>query len=501
MAACLGIALLAIVSTASAAGQQSEADAETVADAAVLQNAAEAARQALDASAEPAQPTEPPPGESYIIESSEIDASQRPNDRNAAAAPSASSHGRLPLSLTMYAGQVVTYSVDSPLRRVAVGSGQLVEVKTLGGGELVIIANEPGNTSLHLWMRDGSQSDVPITIVDDNLGLAARVLQASLSPMSNARVAIVGGNVIVSGQDISQADWMRIQSLTKTYPSIVNLGSVDAVGMRPMVMMDVQIMEFDKNALEELGIRWDTQIDGPVGGYLKDFTTNDYYRMAPEGGAFDDLDLPLKVPGSQAFFGIATSIASRINLLVSDGKAWALASPHLSTRSGGQADFLVGGEVPIPVSSLFGQTQVEFKEYGIKLEISPVVNASRDVLTTVMAEVSRIDPSVVVAGIPGFLTRRTRSEVNVRSGQTLVISGLTDINAARSAEKFPILGNIPILGKLFRSDGFRGNRTELVVFVTPRIVTPDSPENLDGIEKGRKMHEELDADLGRKMAE
>jgi pilus assembly protein CpaC len=199
--------------------------------------------------------------------------------------------------------------------------------------------------------------------------------------------------------------------------------------------------------------------------------------------------LPNRVPGTQAFFGIATQIGSAINLLMNKGKAFLLASPQLSARSGGQAKFLVGGEVPIPIPQGFGQVTVDFKEYGIKLDIEPLVNGNQEISTRLLAEVSRVDPTVTVQGVPGFTTRRTESELNVRAGETIVISGLIDSSAQQDAKKFPLLGEIPILGKLFRSDGFRGNRTELVMFVTPRIITPDSQENLDGLERARKIQE------------
>ena len=207
----------------------------------------------------------------------------------------------------------------------------------------------------------------------------------------------------------------------------------------------------------------------------------------------------MRLPGTQTYFGIATSIASSINLLMSQGKAWVLASPQLSVRSGGEATFLAGGEVPIVIPSVLGVTQVEFKEYGVRLNITPSVNSQNEVLTTVMAEVSRIDPSVSVQGVPGFLTRRTESEINVRTGETMVISGLIDSSAAKSADKFPILGDIPIIGKLFRSDGFRGQRTELVVFVTPRIVTPSSPENRENLQRGEDIKNSLEGEISKRQ--
>jgi pilus assembly protein CpaC len=310
----------------------------------------------------------------------------------------------------------------------------------------------------------------------------------------------VGGNVVITGSDLSPHAAAKVVAVQKIYPRVVNFSTVDPVAMQPMVLMDVQVMEFDRNALEELGIRWDTSISGPTGGLVKDFTTNDYYRVVPDQES-QFQDLPLDLPGTQAFMGIATTIASRINLLVNKGKAYALASPQLSARSGGAAEFLAGGEVPIPLASAFGQTDVTFKEYGIRLHIEPVVNENNEVLASMMTEVSRIDPSVSVAGIPGFITRRAKSEVNVRSGETIVISGLTDLNAARSVDKFPFLGDIPILGRLFRSDNFRANRTELVIFITPRVVDPQSSENREVIDAGKAIRQGFEQTIGQDIIE
>lgn len=407
----------------------------------------------------------------------------------------------LPDALTLYAGEAAVHRVDGALKRVAVGNGGLVEVKTLGRSELVIIANAPGDTSMHLWMRDGTQRDIAVQVIAGNTNQTAPVVRELLAGVAGIQVLAVGGNIVITGADVDAAGAQRIAAVQKLYPQVVNFSSADPVGMRPTVLMDVQVMEFDRNALEELGIRWDSAIAGPNGGLVKDFTTNDYYRLAPEDGPFAELDLPLKVAGTQAFMGIATSIASRINLLVNKGKAFALASPQLSARSGGTAEFLAGGEVPIPVSSPFGQTQVTFKEYGIRLHIEPVVNEANEISATMMTEVSRIDPSVTVAGVPGFVTRRAKTEINVRSGETIVLSGLTDLNAAKSADKFPLLGDVPVLGRLFRSDNFRANRTDLVIFVTPRVVMPQSPENQAVLERGQRIRDDFDATLGKDLAE
>lgn len=395
----------------------------------------------------------------------------------------------LPQRVRLAAGQAAVFKLDRSLRRVAVGNGDLVEVSNIGSREILMMGAKAGETTLHLWMGDGSQFSVPVMVTAaDNASLAALV-EALTADVDGVRVHEVGDRVVVTGHDVSPALAGRLVELQKSYPQLMDMTTPDPVGMRPMVRMDVKIMEFDTNALEELGIEWDNVIQGPVAGLIKDFTTNDYFRVLPEGSPFEQLDLPTSLPGSQRYLGIATTIGSQINLLMNQGKAVLLASPQLSARSGGAAKFLVGGEVPIPVPQGFGQVTVDYKEYGIKLDIEPVVNGNDEVFARLLAEVSRIDPTVTVEGVPGFTTRRTESEINVKAGQTLVVSGLIDSGAAKDVKKLPLLGDIPILGRLFRSEGFRGSRTELVMFVTPRVVTPESPENLQDLERARELRD------------
>lgn len=408
----------------------------------------------------------------------------------------------LPNKLSLYSGQAVVHRVPGSIRRVAVGNGEILSVHTVGRSELVIIGTKQGATNVHLWLADGSQRDIKVSVAADSGEAVAETVRVLLGSAPGLTVTPVGGNVVVSGTDLDEGMVARIAAIQKLYPQVLNFASTDPVGMRPMVLMDVQIMEFNRNALEELGIRWDNAIRGPLGGLIKDFTTNPYFRVLPRNDeTFEDIrdTLPTRLPGSQAYFGIATSISSTINLLMSRGKAWVLASPQLSARSGSEATFLAGGEVPIVIPSVLGVTQVEFKEYGVRLNIQPTVNSQNQVATNVMAEVSRIDPSVTVQGVPGFLTRRTQSEINLASGETMVISGLIDSSAAKSVEKFPILGDIPIIGRLFRSDGFRGQRTELVVFVTPRIVSANSPENRENIRRGEEIRNSLDTEVGKRQ--
>lgn len=404
----------------------------------------------------------------------------------------------LPNSLDLHGGQVLVFKSPRNIERVAVGNGDLIEVTTIEKRQLVVIAGaqSSGFTTLHVWYEDGSQRSVDVTVNSADASSASGIIRQMLGPDTGARVDDIGGKVVITGE-LTALEAQRVGVLTGIYPGVINLTSADPVGMQPMVLMDVRIMEFSRSRLRDLGIRWDNVIDGPTGGAIKDFSSS-FYRVLPEGSAFEEIEdlLPGRINPMETYFGIATTISSKIDIMTENGEAYELAAPQLSARSGGSASFLAGGEIPITSVGGFGATNVEFKEYGIKLDIQPVVNGDGEVSTTILTEVSKINPAVTVNGIPGFLTRRTETELNVRAGQTIVISGLVDINGSKDFLGIPGLSSIPILGRLFRSDGFRSGRTDLVVFVTPRIITPSSPANIDGIQRSDRMLEDFRTKIG-----
>ncbi|HUA79458.1 MAG TPA: pilus assembly protein N-terminal domain-containing protein, partial [Dyella sp.] len=392
----------------------------------------------------------------------------------------------------MYAGQAQVQSAPGPLKRIAVGDGKLLEVKTIGKQEMVLIAEKPGDTSMQLWMSDGSQRSVTVHVTAGNSEQVAEVVRQMLGDNKAITVTPIGGNVAVTGSNLTPGEIANIESLRKIYPQIVNFTSANPVQMQPTVLMQVRIMEFDKKAMHDIGIAWDQQIDGPTAGLAHEWVTNPYYRVIPGATTGIGSSLPVTVDpaqpvygapiplrGTAGYLGLMTSITSKINLAMQTGNAWELATPQLSARSGGTADFLVGGQVPIPTSSAFGQVTVDYKDYGIKLHIEPVVNADGDISAKIETEISKIDPSVVVAGYPGFLTRRANTELNVHEGDTIVISGLVDSNAANTIDKVPGVGQLPILGELFKSRSFQANKTDLVVFVTPYVIDPSSKRNKD----------------------
>ena len=398
--------------------------------------------------------------------------------------------------ISLYVGEVKTLPVTR-IQRIAIGNGRLLTTNVLEK-ELLMLGEQPGRTSMFIWTGDGKELKYTVTVVQNDLADTQKRLSALLSNVPGVKVERVGQHVVVTG-NASKADLGRIGSITGLFPQALNMVREEEVTMRRMVYLKLQIVEMKKSLAENLGVQWDTTITGPGAGVAGDLLTHRHplFRIPQSSPGFPAL--PLSIESFRGYFGIATAITSKINLAVSNGDAWVLATPELSTRSGGEAKFLAGGQIPVvtPASGLSPAT-VTYKDYGIKLSIKPVADDRNNVSTAISTEVSTIDNSVAVNNQPGFLTRQTDSEINVKAGETMVISGLVNNDLARDVQRVPWLGELPILGPLFRSTNFRNGRTDLVIFVTPTVVDPASTSNRERIEKALDMQERFQQRLGPK---
>jgi pilus assembly protein CpaC len=405
-------------------------------------------------------------------------------------------------NMHMFLGEVKTLPVTEVLR-VAVGNGKIVSSTVLETNELLLLAENAGETSLYVWQRNGPLLRYKIRVTATDPDDTLQQVQGMLKGMPGVQVQKTGDNVVLSGT-VSRINLARVAEAVRNY-RVVNLVREEEVTMKKMVHMKVQILELRKSAMENLGVDWTTSINGPAGALTSDVISNRQFRFAPQtqdptfqvgGGAAQALSIPSQA--GRAYLGIATTITSRINLAVQNGDAWVLAAPELSTRSGGESKFLAGGQVPLPTVSATGQSSVTFKDYGIRLTLKPVADDQNNISAAIQTELSAIDPSVTVNGIPGFTTRQTESEINVKSGQTIVISGLVNQDLSNSVNKFPFLGDVPVLGTLFRSTNFRNGRTDLVIFVTPMVNDPAATLNQERLEKGKDMRERFQNQLGKK---
>jgi pilus assembly protein CpaC len=267
------------------------------------------------------------------------------------------------------------------------------------------------------------------------------------------------------------------------------------------ILIKAKFLEVKRDVLKDIGVDWADVAQGPIFGTVQEVVTNDYFRVIPGSlnQTFGQALPPFNIGTGNNYLSLTTTVDSLIRMLISNGDARLLAEPTLTCINGGAADFLAGGEVPIPLVDNDGRVNVQFKEFGIILNIEPQANDSGLIRTKVNVEVSSIDRAISVLGIPGFATRKTKTEMNVQSGQTMVVGGLFSTDDAKTVVKVPGLGQLPIIGELFKSRNFRSGQTELVVLVSPLIIAPDSPAVREAEQKFDDMKTKSDDKLKFKL--
>ena len=327
--------------------------------------------------------------------------------------------------IDMFVGESKIFE-EANVERVAIGASSLITVKELENDRLLIMADQPGSTTVHIWYK--------------NKDWAPRVY-----------------NIRIDAED-----------------------PVTRVRQEKMIRFNVRLVEFRKAALTNLGIDWSKSIDGPTAGIAASVVDSDLFS-SPLPESFSGL--PNRANGISGGLGLASTITSRINFLAANGHASTIAEPILMCLNGGEADFHAGGEIPLPVRDEEGFTNVQFKPYGIRLSVKPLVNDQGIIDTIISTEVSEIDNSVSVQNIPGFITRNTTTRVQVRHGDTIVLAGLLSEKNGIDRSSIPGLGDAPGVGKAFSNKQNTQQTTEIVIFLQPQVVNRDEglTENTTGL--------------------
>lgn len=421
----------------------------------------------------------------------------------ALAAPLVNAVERLGEPLTVLVSQTIVLPAEG-VTRVSIGDDSLLDVRVLTDvNQLLLIGKSEGITDIRIWSRNGDQLSHQVTILTEAPQNKLVQVNEALAEIEGVQARQVGNRIIIEGQVLTAQDYARVEAIAKLHRA-VNFTAPVGLNVEAMIYFDVKVVEIRKQSLTRLGIDWGDFLDGPTYSYIGDYSTNNLYRgtnipRAADGSIIANQALggavPLDAGGGNVFLGVSTSLTSTLNILANSGEARFLAEPKLVCRSGGVADFLAGGEVPIPITNADGSIAVEFKQFGIGLTLEPVSDPSGYISSKVGVEVSDIDPSIQVLGIPGFITRRTNTEMNVRDGQTMVLSGLLSSDRGKDVNKIPGLGNLPILGELFKSREFRDDETELVVFVTPSLVDPDHKINKAMLDHAQELRDSSDESL------
>ncbi len=395
--------------------------------------------------------------------------------------PAAHAQASADRTIVVPAGKATLVSHGERLTRVSISNPEVAEALVVSPYEVLLNGKETGTTSLVLWDGAGRRELFAVEVTADADALE-RQLRA-LYPNEPIDVSATGNVFILSGA-VSEATVARraLEVANATGLTVVDNMQVPAPHQ---ILLQVRFAEVNRSALKELGmnvvrvdpfnLRGDDEGVLSTGQFTPPRANFLNTPVGPEQTFSDVVNLYLFSPDAQ--------LGLFIRALQSKGMFRSLAEPNLLALDGKEASFLAGGEFPYPVpqATAAGQTiTIVFKEFGVRLNFVPRVTNSGMINLEVAPEVSTLDfaNGLQISGflIPTLLTRRASTSVELRDGQTFAIAGLMDNTQTETVSKFPILGDIPVLGTFFRSKDVQQNRSELLVLVTPRLVQPsDAP--------------------------
>jgi len=359
------------------------------------------------------------------------------------------------------------------LRRIYVSNPVVLDAMTASPFELVITAKSPGTSSLVLWATSGPATMYTVLSDVDVAGLGQSLAEAL--PGDHVEVEAQQGRIHLTGVVATDAAAEEAAKLAGIYSKdVVNSLVIDPRHL-PQVQLAVRIAEIDRSKLTALGINLLGLNSSNIGlgstEQFAPFTFQNNNGGTTQAITSDFLNL--------FYFNIKNGVGATIKDLQTKGILEILAEPNLTTIHGKPARFLAGGQFPYPIVQPGGAGSVptitvQFQPYGVKLEFTPFVNSDGTIRLKVAPEVSALDYTneVMIAGyaLPALSTRRAETEIELQDGQTFGITGILDHRTTDTLSKMPGIGDIPILGQLFRSKNLNRSTMELVVIVTPKII-------------------------------
>lgn len=374
-------------------------------------------------------------------------------------------------ALSVPMNRAVVVESDVPFTELSIANPGIADISSLSDRTIYVLGKEPGRTTLTLLGADGRLiTNVEVHVSPDMAEFKERLTQ--ILPGENIEVRTANDGIVLSGTVSSTARLDRALDLANRYaPDRVS--NLMMVGGTQQVMLKVRFAEMQRSVSKALSTSLSLDSGGPIGGLTTEAFSGTS-TLAPDGES-----------NGAAVFGFGAGgfeVGVLLEALETRGIVRSLAEPNLTALSGQEATFLAGGEYPVPVSNLNNVITIEYKPFGIELNFVPTV-VDQDIINIEMvAAVSAIDPSngIVIDGfeIDAFTRRETSTTVEMRDGESFAIAGLlqddfTDLNG-----QVPWIGDVPILGALFRSASYQRAQTELVIIVTPHLVTPTRGEAL-----------------------
>jgi len=388
-----------------------------------------------------------------------------------------------PQRLSLVLGKSIIIESEDPVTRVSCAAPDIANAVVLTPRQIYLTGKAPGITNLTLWDTSNRVSTIiDIDVLPDVARLKEKLYQM-FPEEKNISVTVSPDAVNLTGTVTSAADLSQVLGVAQSYapkdkegkPRVNNYLEVRGV---QQVMLEVRVSEMSRTLLRQLGINFSyISANGQNFGIslLNQLTT----AASPSPGAVTGSN---SVNAILRFLGGGATWTVFIDALKENDLTKVLAEPTLITLSGQTANFLAGGEYPIPVPQsgagvgTVPTITIEYKQFGVSLSFTPTVLSNNKISMKVSPEVSELDftQAISLQGyvIPSLTTRRVSTVIELADGQSFAIAGLLKDEVKEIAQKYPVLGDIPILGVLFRSSSFQKSETELIVIVTPHLVKP-----------------------------
>lgn len=426
------------------------------------------------------------------------------------------------------------------LARLAVGDPRVADVQVLGDGrQILITAKRVGQTNLIIWNVEGRKDTIPITVVAKDPDVIAIQIRDLLGEIEGVNIRVVGDRVVLDGRVFTQSDVARIERVTQLFPNVANFVEIDRtaqrliieeinrslhgngiVGVRArdvggsvflegdaadaeeakraeaiakafnanvtnlvsvgtalsrLVLMNAQFVQLNRTKLRNLGVDWENSVTVEIDHDLA-YSFDDFFK----NGRFTDNSGEARIED----FGAV------LNFVINKGYGRDLAHPKLVVKSGETARFVSGSSIPI-VRQTLTTSSVTFRDVGVILEIEPTVNRDDTITAFVRVEVSSVDQAQTFGGLPAIITTSSSSMISVKDGQTVALSGSIRDTDSKTVEEVPWFGQVPIFGELFKNRQGNKDIEEVVIFVTPKIITPESEENFEMVEGIQRKYQEV----------
>ena len=379
-------------------------------------------------------------------------------------------------SLPIEVNESYCLNAGDTIERLAIGNPDIADVTMASSTEVLVVGKASGATTLIVWTSGGGRQEYQVRVGtrDSNL----EYILGTEMKLSGVHVQRVDKNIMLSGSVTNQYEHNLALKLAGLYAGKDNVVDMIQMTNPSQINIEAQVIEVNESDAKDLGIKY-----GNLNSALTlnpDGTTTSASATVSNAGVFNFGQSNINsTTGKYWLFNHFSNINATLQALITNGKARVLSRPNMTTMSGETASMLVGGEIPVPVSDENGKISIDWKKYGIQLDIKPAADQDNNITTIVHAIVSRLDSSNAVTlsstKVPALAKTEATATVNIPSGMTMAIGGLMNTEDSTTITRIPLLSNIPILGELFKHNSTSRDKHEIIILLTPKVVNETTP--------------------------